>query len=104
MNLIQLGCRCRGVLLGLLSHFCGLLNGIEKNGSGSDATSQARSRHKSYLNETILSGGHKAGRQFYLDNAVHRAMAGDAIEKDDRGSGALSICDAPLSTEGRGSL
>jgi hypothetical protein len=104
MSLIQFGGRRGWLWVRLLSHFCGILNGIQKGRGRGDAASQPPSGDKSYLDQAILGRGHNAGRQFYLDNAVHGAVAGNAIEKDDGGGSALGICEAALESVGRGIL
>jgi hypothetical protein len=101
MSLIQFGGRRRWLLVRLLSHFGGILNGIQKSRGCGDAAPQSPSGDKPYLDQAVLGRGHNAGRQFYLDNAVHCAMGGNAIEKDDWGSSALGICDAALGSVGR---
>jgi hypothetical protein len=104
MSLIQFGGRRGWLRVRLLSHFCGILNGIQKSRGCGDAAPQPPTGDKFYFDQAILGRGHNAGRQFYLDNAVHGAVAGNAIEKDDGGSSALGICKATPNSGGRGIL
>jgi len=103
MKLIQFSPGSGRLLLGLLSHLCGLLDRIEKGCGGSRAASQSSGGRKGHMDAAIHGGSHNAGSQFNLENTMHYAVAGDAIKIDD-GSAALGICDPRLGTEARGTL
>src|ERR1700733_7763699 len=103
MRLIQLG-GGRGLFLGLLGHLCRLLDRVGKSGRSRWAASQPSYRSKRVMDSPVCGGGHHSCRQFYLDHAMDRAMAGNAIKVDVWGVAALGICDAAGSTEARGIL
>jgi hypothetical protein len=76
MPLIQ-GGRRRRLLLGLLSHVRCLLDQVDQGSRSTDAKSQPRSGHEGRMNASPQNGSHDAGSRLYLNDAVHRAMAGN---------------------------
>lgn len=103
MSLIQLRAGSRS-LLRLFLHLKDLLQRVDKAGGRNTAASQAACGNKLYFDTAIRQWSHNTGCQFYLDNGMQVAMAGNAIKVDERGTAVLGICNAALGRVGRGSL